>query len=288
MTSRILTTGEQVTDSLGSPPYDQVKASGFSACSRYLRNLTRAEVESIWTAGLGVILNDELGPGDEALQGAAGGENAANRAINQALQLGWKSDSPIIYSGNDFDAVPSQFATCDEYYQTIASKGYPWGIYGGWEYLVHAETWVPKGTILWASAGWEFGMNPVPNMQQTTVQLVFGGVTVDTDTVITTLPVWTGDGINPNPPSTEVDMPLYRHDSNGVVYEIFMGYKFHCTSDYFFNVVMGDVGKPGGSGVISYQVYHDEMLNALPDWPGVNPPSVSIPTNITLNGNLHA
>lgn len=265
-----------VTDSVSTPNYQAVANAGFAACSRYLRNITKQEVQSIWNAGLGVILNDELGPGNEALQGKQGGENAANRAIATAISLGWTgNDSPIIYSGTDFDVQPSQYAICDEYYQQIASKGYPWGIYGPWHYIEHAHSWTPIGTTYWASAGWQTGQNPIPNMQQDLKQLNFG-VTVDVNTVITNLDVWSGLGVANT-------MAYFRHDSAGTVYELAQGYKWHCSAAYFYNGLGGAL-YPNPKGLPdspwSYQIADGDFA-VIPDGP-IPTNGTGAPTKFTL------
>ena len=281
---KVLSAGQKVTDSLGIPNYQIVANKGYSASSRYLRNLTAREIQDAWNAGIGIILNDELGPGNEALGGSGAGLTAGKRAISQAIALGWSGETPIIYSGTDFDVQSSQYSVCDQYYGAIASLGNPWGLYGPWHYIAHAHNVFGPNLVYWASAGWQTGMNPIPNMQQEVLQDSINGVTVDVNLVITTLPVWTGKDDN-------IVSGYFRHNAAGVVYEFSQGYKWHVSGEYFYNALGGAL-YPNAKGLpdspYSYQIGDDVFAN-VPDGP-IPTNGTGAPThfNISLTGTANA
>lgn len=94
-----------------------------------------------------------------------------------------------------------------------------------------------------------------------------------------------------DPIGVDSNMPIYRQRSDGAIFEIFMGYKFHCDQSYYFGVLGGAAaGNPAPpSGIVAFTA-DDASLNALPDWPGINPPSGTAPTKfiVSLTGTSNA
>lgn len=273
-----LPSGSKVVDALTVPNPALVNGAGFGAYCPYLRNFSVAERDAFWAAGVGLILIQERG-GNRAAGGAANADPDFNMAMTQAQALGFDGTTSIDYSETDFDVQPSDFPACDSYYGRIialhqqARIALPI-IYGAQAYVNHAASWVPPGVRLWEAAGWQRTGLRLADMTQLEQQIALPSV-CDQDVVLTDLEVWSGLGPNPTPTERD-DMSVFRHTSAGAVYEIWNGYKFHCTAEYFFQVLQGGIGTPSGTGIVSYQALNDGDLLALPDWPGINPPSATL------------
>src|SRR5262249_2255168 len=102
-----------------------LQAAGYSFVARYLsydttgKNLSAAEAQGLFAAGIDVVANWEWGAND-ALSGYATGVSQAKQAAMLAAQCGMPADRPIYFSV-DFGASPGQQAAIDSYFDGVAS-----------------------------------------------------------------------------------------------------------------------------------------------------------------------
>jgi len=137
-----------------SSPQD-LRAAGYTFVARYLsydttgKNLTAAEAQSLFSAGIDVVANWEWDATD-ALDGYSTGVNDATEAQALAQACGMPGDRPIYFSV-DFDATPQQQSAIDSYFDGVASViGLSRvGAYGGY-YVI--QRLFDDGKIKW---GWQ-------------------------------------------------------------------------------------------------------------------------------------
>ena len=102
-----------------------LRNAGYTFAVRYLsydttgKNLTAAEANGLFGAGIDVVANWEWGASD-ALGGYNKGVQQAQHAAMLASQLGVPADRPIYFSV-DFDASSGQQASIDAYFDGVAS-----------------------------------------------------------------------------------------------------------------------------------------------------------------------
>src|SRR6185369_2986295 len=101
----------------GRPSPSVLRAKGISFVCRYVswddtgKNLTRAEAQTLTSAGIDIVLNWSYDMG-EALSGYGKGVENATEAQRQALAAGMPPDRPIYFS-IDFDAQAGDQAAID-------------------------------------------------------------------------------------------------------------------------------------------------------------------------------
>lgn len=121
------------------------------------KNLTVAERNRLWKAGLGILLLFEDGA-DNALEGHAAGVRDARLARRLAAALGYPASLPVYYA-IDFDATPAQLAgAVTKYVQGVNSVDPNAAEYGGIrtvDYLVaHGLATGGFQTYAWSAGKW--------------------------------------------------------------------------------------------------------------------------------------
>lgn len=163
------------------PPHPRpsaLRAAGYTWASRYLggsasKDLTPAERDALWAAGLDIVCNWESAAG-AAKKGRAQGVADAKAALRQANALGVPSDRPIYFS-YDF-GPPYSWAVIEGYAAGVVSVlGVTRaGAYGGYDLIEHLRA---KGlaawfwqTYAWSSGRWSSAAH---------IRQVQNGITVD-------------------------------------------------------------------------------------------------------------
>lgn len=155
--------------SFARPSPTVLAANGVRFVSRYLsavrlnpKNVTRAEVDALHEAGIGVLLNFEQATGD-VLGGAPMGEHNAALAVEQAVDLGYPPGLPIIYS---FDTGPQQRATAEAYYRAAeavtAAAGWTTGLYAGIDAIAWADADGWATGFRWQATAWSTAVARTP------------------------------------------------------------------------------------------------------------------------------
>lgn len=138
--------------SWGRPSPQKMAAFGIKAVCRYLtgsgKAVTRAEIDALHAAGIGVVLNFEQSAGD-AKGGSSRGRAAGAIARATAKSLGAPAGTPIYYSV-DFD-VTTEMPAVLAYLRAADSPDYPARAYG--EYSV-VEAFGRPG---WQTYAWSGG-----------------------------------------------------------------------------------------------------------------------------------
>lgn len=263
MGTTLLPAGTIGFDCAEIPDYLAAYNSGKRFHSMYLGNrygVKPWQVRAAIDAGLVVIWNEEGLKGD-ALNGEQAGRAAARKATNIAASFGWNGETGIIYSGTDTGITPAEYSVCDEYYYGAWDEGGRRqtgdGAYGPGAYLRHlwAQPWKPYTYVLWHWAGDHAIPEYWTDVQQLLMQ-EFYGCTIDLDRIERPLYGWNGP--TPNPPK-EDDMADFRHASDGAVYQIANGYKYHLSGEYFYGVLGGQLGE---SGVVSEWNIYSRLVDS--------------------------
>lgn len=165
--------------------------AGKRFASRYLsynttgKNLTIAERDALWAAGLSIVLNWEAAASG-ALTGRAGGIAHATKAEQLRRDLGAPNDIPIYFS-IDFLPAGTQWTTVADYMQGVRSViGIArTGIYGGYEtidraVMGHWAKWLWQ-TYAWSGGRW----HPAAHVQQYRNGVSIAGGIVDLDRATT-------------------------------------------------------------------------------------------------------
>jgi hypothetical protein len=151
--SVVVATG--VDYSFARPSPSGLHAEGYTFACRYLspppnsKNLSKAEADQLWSAGVDVVANFEEGA-TNALSGHSQGVTDANVAESESQADGIPAGRPIYFSV-DFDAQSGDFAAVDAYFDGVASVigiGRT-GAYGGYTIIKHL---FDVGKIRW---GWQ-------------------------------------------------------------------------------------------------------------------------------------
>ena len=150
-----LVTATGIDYSWARPSPTGIKAAGYTFASRYLshdttgKNLSKAEANALWAAGVDVVANWEQ-TSDAALSGYNQGVADAQAAESQANADGIPSGRPIYFSV-DFDATPAQQTPINSYFDGVVSViGLArTGAYGGY-YVI--QRLFNAGKIKW---GWQ-------------------------------------------------------------------------------------------------------------------------------------
>lgn len=187
------------------PSYKLARTSGYRWVLRYLSYLpnpkviTKAERDRIWAADMGILLNWEF-TGRRALGGKAYGYPDATEALKQAKALGYPQGMPLFFSETDFDVIPSQFKTVDDYFLAVTDVldgYYQIGCYGPAGYLKHADPlnrisvfWQPLPPHSWYGNGVKWSG---AHIWQTQNDRTLWGGSVDLDKMndAKRIPVWT-------------------------------------------------------------------------------------------------
>lgn len=241
-----LTPGQYVIDSASPPDPALVAALPIPAVSRYLGhgkyNVTMTEILNLWSHGIAVILNHE-NIGTEARQGYDRGVVDGREAFGMAQSFGWKNESPILFSGTDFDVQPREYVACDGYYEGIrdvAENRAPWGPYGKSGYIDHMhDTGLFPGMWPWQSGGWRYGHTSpyaylLQNFEEVTgwAYPTFSvGVPEDTNLVVRHFPAW-------GPPKgMDMQYPLWIESGGIVVVSNEPGVWHRVTGGEFYGVL---------------------------------------------------
>jgi uncharacterized protein (TIGR03382 family) len=154
-TREAVVTATGVDYSFARPSPGGLKSEGYTFACRYLspppnsKNLSQAEADALWAAGVDVVANFEEGA-TNALNGQSQGVTDATIADGQSQADGIPQARPIYFSV-DFDAQPGDFAAIDAYFDGVASvigEGRT-GAYGGYAIIQHL---FDAGKIRW---GWQ-------------------------------------------------------------------------------------------------------------------------------------
>ncbi len=148
-------TATGVDYSWARPSPSGLKAAGYTFAARYLshdttgKNLTHAEADALWAAGVDVVANWE-DSSTAALNGFSQGASDATAADAQANADGIPSGRPIYFSV-DFDATPGDETAINAYFDGVVSViGLARaGAYGGY-YVI--QRLFDAGKIQW---GWQ-------------------------------------------------------------------------------------------------------------------------------------
>jgi hypothetical protein len=302
MPSLLLPKGSRLIDALTVPNPAAVMAAGFGAYCPYLRNFTVAQRDAFWNEGIGLIpIQEETGT--RALGGAAYARTDFTIAMHAAVAIGWDGTTPIDYSETDFDVQRSQFNVCDQYYGQIfdlhQNAGYVMPVvYGARAYINHLATWAPPGVYLWEAAGWKWATNTAADVTQLLGQESLPTL-VDVDEVLTSLSVWVRDK-PPDPPIPKGDAmanflgyvtitdgdgnPIPNTYGSLVKGSDMMLYRYPTTGEGagVFAFARGTVSQGSYDALPLFDPHADAV------WFLSHGGGVSIPTNISLTGTLHA
>jgi peptidoglycan hydrolase-like protein with peptidoglycan-binding domain len=205
MSIRTHAAGTIVADwSWARPNLNRLHALGVEVGMRYIsynktgKNLTPAERDMLFAAGIDILLNWEAGAGD-ALGGAPVGAKHGADAFAQAQALGYPMEL-CIWVSVDVDTQPAQWPAIVEYFRAYkAACGYPLAAYceAGLANLLLQEGLIQH---VWAPAAlaWNSGITYTKNdVQQLYAhkrfpQLNEFGSSIDDDVVLTSLEAWSG------------------------------------------------------------------------------------------------
>lgn len=142
------------------PTIDKLKSLGAIGVARYLsqdpaKNLSKGEYAALKNAKIAVTLVWET-TANRALSGYNGGKADAQRAHQQADDLGYPKDAAI-YFAVDFDASPSQRRTVLEYLKGAnAGTARPVGVYGSY-YVLEDAAAANVVDYFWQTLAWSGG-----------------------------------------------------------------------------------------------------------------------------------
>jgi hypothetical protein len=169
------------------PPVSALKAAGIQFACRYLsadvsKNLTAAEANALWQAGISIVVVWESGAQD-MLRGYAGGAADAAAADMQARRC--KLGTVPIYFAADWDATEAQQAQIGAYLDGAASViGRPrTGIYGGY-WPVSRALDAGKAVWAWQTIAWSGGNTDPRRHIQQGAKITVGGVECDADVAL--------------------------------------------------------------------------------------------------------
>lgn len=181
--------------SWGRPSPSAMAAYGIKAVCRYLtgagKAVSKAEIQALHAAGIGVVLNFEQAAGD-AKGGASRGKAAGAIARATAKALGAPKGTPIYYSV-DFD-VTTEMSAVLAYLRAADSADYPARAYG------EASVLDAFGRPGWQSAAWSYGkLSKHAVLYQYQNDQWFDGSQVDYNQIINTaqLGAWWPSGLSP-------------------------------------------------------------------------------------------
>lgn len=199
-----------------------IKAAGYSAVLRYLRNLTATEIAQIHAAGLGLATIFET-LATEALGGAAKGAADGALVRSQCLSLGQPAGSLVTFNIADFKPTAAQMPLLQEYLVAFeqALGTYKFGPYVTNFALEKLTTAGVTGQFWWENAMTDTGVtgdtsvNPLTALyQRVTPSLHITGATGswDEDVVCNTftIPWWTGAAPAPTPTPPPVPQPSVK------------------------------------------------------------------------------
>lgn len=222
--------------------FARVKAAGADWVSLYIdgnNGVNRPVVEAAWSAGLRVMLNFELYE-QAAKYGYDQGVIHARRAMFAATDLGFLGESPLIFSGADFNPTAAQLPAVLDYHRALVDTYTlgPGGAYGPRSVLerLSQQPWWPADWPLWhwGGDGLTTGPDGLPTYYFPWAWVKQGpggsyfnatvGLQVDNNLLLKPMRFWTGYGpdkpldpdVLPGPPATtgrDDDMPVvYRTD----------------------------------------------------------------------------
>jgi hypothetical protein len=192
--------------------------------------------------------------GTEARQGEVRGITDAREALDFFRGMGWNNDTPILFSGTDFDVQWNEFGVCDGYYRGIRNEFRPfdgmWGPYAKSGYIDHmATTGEFPEMYPWQAGGWRYGhdspwayliQNYSTGPDEWAYQLDTSsfGADVDLSKVRKAFPAW-----GPRK-DVSVDYPLWVESSGAVVVSSKPGEWFHVTGGEFYGVLRKNLDDP--------------------------------------------
>ncbi len=206
----------------------RLKQAGARFVCRYLsisadswKTITASERDQIFGAGLGLLLNWEVGSSD--WQKSAEAASWGGQAASAAKGLGYPASLPIIVS-IDTSLSSSQVGQAVDYLQKFkaAASPYPLGVYGA-STVVNAIG--DDASFVWATnaTSWGSDFDRTVNIQQHTnnsskfPQFASFGNEIDVDEALTPIEVWGsvsgGTGGGDTPPSGDTTYTVQPGDS---------------------------------------------------------------------------
>lgn len=145
-----------------------------------------------------------------------------------------------------------------------------------WKRFPCWAAWPNGNPPVWPIPFGNFTSVPIHQYGETNVPGIVGLVDADATNLSVVQLMNTGKKAPPKPKDN--DMAYKQRASDNSIFEVAFGYKFHCTPQYFFDVLGGvPAGNPPGPAGIVAVMIDDDTINSLPDWPGITPPSGYIP-----------
>lgn len=212
-----------------------IKAAGFVAVLRYLRNLTAPEVAGYLNAGLGVGTIFET-DATRSLGGAAAGTADGQLAASQAAGIGQPHGTLLAVNLSDFAAGPSDIPPITTYWRSFKDA------VGDYQVCGYATGYVIDMLVKQGEVGpwWQNAMNdsswignrlhPDASLYQdtqVTLPLIAGTpvTSYDQDAIIAPLKWWTT--ATPDPPIRKEGQPMmYRNTATGAVVAIDGSFRF--------------------------------------------------------------
>lgn len=205
-------------DYLSPPaPAQAIKAAGYDAVLRYLRDLTAAEVTELHTAGLGIgTIFETLA--DEALGDTMVGERDGAMALSMARAIGQTPGTYLTFNIADFKPAPTQIRALADYlnaFEAALQGEYVFGPYGT-SWVISQLTHNEADELWWQNAEDNNGVsgsivNPGAALyQRVTPTLSIAGSTGswDEDVILKPIPWWTSAAPSPTPVPTPVPVPV--------------------------------------------------------------------------------
>lgn len=213
-----------------------IRAAGFVAVLRYLRNLSVPEITGYLDAGLGVGTIFETSA-DRSLGGRAAGASDGVIAASQASQLGQPAGTLLVVNLSDFAPPPSDIPAIAAYWVAFVAGatqyqccGYATGFVI--DALVNQGMKGPWWQNAMDDSGWSGDkLHPQSSMYQdtlATLPLIAGTrpSDYDQDAIIAPLNWWTLTQPGPPPHVTNRGTVLYRKASSGAVVCIDGSFRF--------------------------------------------------------------
>ena len=173
-------------DAYGKPTPAGLVAVGRKFVARYLKNVTRAEIDADHAAGLTVVLISET-TGRRALEGSMAGVECGRADLLLLHALGVPPGVAVYWAEDDLDVQPAQVPAIVQaakaYRATLA--GYRTGFYGGLR-AVTAVGEAGAADFLWQTYGWSGGKwYPKVTLEQYLNGQNLPGAVVDFDRALT-------------------------------------------------------------------------------------------------------
>lgn len=207
-----------------------IRQAGYPWASIYIGGIygtTKASIEAAWRAGVVLMPNFERSP-DAAKGGALVGQIHAGTAVQQLQVLGFRGESPVVFSGSDTGFTVAELPAALDYHHALVDVLGPIGWTGGayglkrvMELLPLQSWWPPDWPIWhwggdgyamysWAWAKQWYGHKPKGMPEPFHVEHDLSDIpfAVDENTLMRSMRFWSGygdDKVDPIP--LEDDMP---------------------------------------------------------------------------------